>query len=412
MTLRVRAVMYLLVGFICACALACGFSAPAFAQESQPTPATYFDYEYIKEGSPAASCGEGVYIWRLSKDAYDEVERAGGVVLPDTVEVGGVDRPVVAAYLSAEGLGSLDATQCRSLRYLECWGSLERGSVLKAAGCASLERLDCGRNYLRELDLSGCTSLEYLDCSHNELTSLDVTGCPLTETFNCSYNNLSAAALESLEEKSEASVTKTAPQYVSIEGAMVTFGSCVYDGRDWCGNHASGGDYWRSPKISVKMGDVVLKQDVHYALECHHVACDAGAYSVRVYGIGEFNGEVNAEFTVEKASLTEPMVSLPQGSYAYDGSEKLPKPSVAVNGVKQDLSAYEVTYWSADGKRVDSPKDLGAYVVRVTAKDSANTFGTVEKGFAIESPEDAAKANASKKANRSIWKSIWAWSAK
>lgn len=393
MTLRVRAVISLLAGFICACVLACGFTVPAFAQVSEPTPSAYFNYEYIDEGDPAASYGAGVYIWRLSSDAYDEVDRVGGVVLPDTLEVGGVEKPVVAAYLSAEGIGSLDASQCQSLRFLECWGSLERGSVLKVAGCASLERLDCSHNELTELDLTGCTSLEYLDCSHNELTNLDVSDCPLTTFFNCSYNNLGASALKSVVDKAAAAEnSKSEPQCVNIGSAMITFSPCVYDGRNWYGSYPLSRSQWRSPGVSVKMGDVLLKEDVHYAFDRESAARRAGTYAIRVYGMGEFNGEVNATFTIKKAALAKSMVSLSSSSYVYDGSPKMPQVTVAVNGVKQYASEYEVTYWDHAGKRVKAPKAVGTYTVRVEAKDSANTSGVAKKTFTIKPPRTSIRS--------------------
>lgn len=393
MTFRVRAAMSLLVGFMCACVLACGFSQPAFARVSEPTPSSYFNYSYVDEDSPAATYGAGVYIWRLSNAAYEDVDRVGGIVLPKTLEVDGVEYPVVAVYLSAEGLGSLDASQCESLRYLECWGSLDRGSTLKVAGCAKLERLDCGHNKLESLDLSGCASLDYLDCSHNELTSLDLDGVPLKAYFDCSYNNFSNAVLETVGKAAEdAADVITSPQCVNVDTATITFGSCVYDGRNWYGNYALNRANWRTPNISISVGEVALKEDVHYAFDREGDARRAGTYDIRVYGLNDFNGEVNTTFTIQKAPLKASMVSLSAKAFVYDGTAKKPAVTVSVNGVKQYASEYEVTYWDHAGKRVAAPKAVGTYTVRVGTKASANTEGVVKKTFVINPPRTSIKS--------------------
>ncbi len=52
----------------------------------------------------------------------------------------------------------------------------------------NLVKLDCGINYIRELDLTGLTKLETLWCSYNELEELDVTGLPALKELRCDGN--------------------------------------------------------------------------------------------------------------------------------------------------------------------------------------------------------------------------------
>lgn len=61
----------------------------------------------------------------------------------------------------------------------------------------NLQRLDCSRNSLTELDLTACNRLERLDCSGNVLVSLDVNGLRSLTELNCSDNSLPRLDLQS-----------------------------------------------------------------------------------------------------------------------------------------------------------------------------------------------------------------------
>ena len=79
--------------------------------------------------------------------------------------------------------------------------------TLDLSGCTALERLECDRNNLTELNVSGCTSLTRLDCRNNSLAKLDVSGCAALEDLSDSCNNLTelnvsgCAALEDFDNK-------------------------------------------------------------------------------------------------------------------------------------------------------------------------------------------------------------------
>lgn len=61
----------------------------------------------------------------------------------------------------------------------------------------NLERLDCSRNALTELDLTACSHLTRLDCSGNALVRLDVEDLRALVWLDCSQNALAEMDLTS-----------------------------------------------------------------------------------------------------------------------------------------------------------------------------------------------------------------------
>lgn len=86
-------------------------------------------------------------------------------------------------------VGRLDVSDCSELISINCMDEKELVS-LNAAGCSSLQNLDCSWTHIAKLDVTGCDSLSDLNCSCSALTSLDVLPCTALETLNCTFIDL------------------------------------------------------------------------------------------------------------------------------------------------------------------------------------------------------------------------------
>lgn len=63
---------------------------------------------------------------------------------------------------------------------------------LHASGCTSLTDLECGYNPIENLDVSNCISLRNLNCFGNQLTNLELQGCDLLTHIHCPYGHLTS----------------------------------------------------------------------------------------------------------------------------------------------------------------------------------------------------------------------------
>ena len=110
----------------------------------------------------------------------------------------------------SDNLTSLDVTQNKLLKILDCSGSYELETLdvsqnvnlidlicedtglsrLDVTQLTKLEELDCSSNLLTSLDISQNLNLRDLDCAHNKLSKLDVTQLTKLEELDCSNNDL------------------------------------------------------------------------------------------------------------------------------------------------------------------------------------------------------------------------------
>ena len=90
-------------------------------------------------------------------------------------------------------LTELDVSKNTALTYLDCGGN--DLTTLDVGKNTNLEELRCFGNDLTELDLSNNTALTYLDCSSNHLTALDVSMLTSLKTLDCSDNQLTSLNL-------------------------------------------------------------------------------------------------------------------------------------------------------------------------------------------------------------------------
>ena len=107
----------------------------------------------------------------------------------------------------------------------------------------------------------------------------------------------------------------------------------------------------QAQKVTIKVGDVVLEEDVDYTLS-NNIQTNAGNYTLTIAGIGKYNGERTLDFTIEKCVLKRP--SGDSDTFYYNGSQQTylvtPKPSIyTISGNKQT--------------------EVGTHIVEVTLKD-------------------------------------------
>lgn len=103
------------------------------------------------------------------------------------IKISGV---VTGLWCEREGLITLDVSNCRSLKELDCYGN--ELTALDVSNNKALTYLDCGRNELTSLDVSNNKALKYLNCGSNELTSLDMSKCTALTELYCSGNELTS----------------------------------------------------------------------------------------------------------------------------------------------------------------------------------------------------------------------------
>ena len=111
---------------------------------------------------------------------------------------------------------------------------------------------------------------------------------------------------------------------------------------------------------------------------------DAGDAVVTVTGCGNYTGNLEADFTINKATLDKAEITLSEERYVYDGAAKKPAVTVTFNGNEVSADNYSVAY--------SDNTEAGDAKVLVTANETSKNFaGSKEKVFTIHSAslEDA-----------------------
>ena len=106
---------------------------------------------------------------------------------------------------------------------------------------------------------------------------------------------------------------------------------------------------------SVVLNGVTLTEGTDYAL-IGNTGKDVGNYSMTILGINDYSGYVTQAWSISKASITKPTVSV--GSYTYNGSAQGP----TITGFDADTMT----------KTGDSEADAGSYTLDIALKDSTN----------------------------------------
>ena len=103
---------------------------------------------------------------------------------------------------------------------------------------------------------------------------------------------------------------------------------------------------------------------------------DAGDAVVTVTGCGNYTGTLEADFTINKATLDKAEITLSEDRYVYDGAAKKPAVTVTFNGNEVSADNYSVAY--------SDNTEAGDAKVLVTASETSKNFeGSKEKLFTI-----------------------------
>ena len=130
------------------------------------------------------------------------------------------------------------------------------------------------------------------------------------------------------------------------------------------------------PQVTVKDGDEVLEEGVHYTVTLED-SVNAGDYQAVVTGKGAYTGSVSLAYSITPQSISAQWVHVTSESYTYDGTEK--KPSVTVNNGSKDLAAgtdYTVTYQDNIA--------AGSNTAKVIVEGTGNYTAKVTKSFTID----------------------------
>ena len=129
------------------------------------------------------------------------------------------------------------------------------------------------------------------------------------------------------------------------------------------------------------LGQVLTLESIkdYEIVENSNKATEAGTYTTKIVGIGNFTGELTKEFKIAERNISDAVITLEQDSYFYDAKEKTPVNKVEVklgNAVKElkENVDYTVTY--------ENNKEVGKAKATITGK--GNYIGTFEKEFVIE----------------------------
>ncbi|WP_407934821.1 leucine-rich repeat domain-containing protein, partial [Barnesiella intestinihominis] len=78
------------------------------------------------------------------------------------------------------------------------WKDKELAGELDLNGFTALQKVDCSRNQLTEINVSNCTALNTLNVSRNKLSELNIDNCPALIKLDCYKNRLTDLSLSGL----------------------------------------------------------------------------------------------------------------------------------------------------------------------------------------------------------------------
>ena len=154
---------------------------------------------------------------------------------------------------------------------------------------------------------------------------------------------------------------------IDISGAAV---SLEYESTEYTGAAVE-------PAVTVKYGETSLTEGEDYTVS-YTDNVNAGTATVTITGIGDYTGTAEKTFMINALSIKDASISLSATSYTYDGDDKKPSPTVALNNVELIKGTdYTVSY--AD--------NTNAGTATVTIAGAGNYTGTAETEFEIKAQE-------------------------
>lgn len=228
-----------------------------------------------------------------------------------------------------------------------------------------------GLTDISQAEISNVENKEYTGSPITQSPVIKVNGTVLTEgsDYQLSYDkNVNAGtAVMTVTGTGSYTGSKTVEFTIiakatspTVELSQTTF---IYDGSV------------KTPGVTVKSGETVLTEGTDYEVTYPAGRRDVGEYTISVTLKGNYSGSGSAKFVITESS-EEPVVSLSQSSFTYDGTEKTPAVTVkAGDTVLVKETDYTLTY--SEGR-----VNTGQY--NVTVKLKGNYSGTITKKFEIK----------------------------
>lgn len=120
---------------------------------------------------------------------------------------------------------------------------------------------------------------------------------------------------------------------IKDENVIFSATEFTYDGTD------------KKPVVTVEVGNKTLVENTNYTVAFSDNTTDVGTVTVTVEGIGEYEGTVEKNYTIEPASIADYSVSIEDGNWIYDGTPKEPQViSLKNENVVIGADNYIVTY--------------------------------------------------------------------
>ena len=152
----------------------------------------------------------------------------------------------------------------------------------------------------------------------------------------------------------------------ALTNAMLTIQSSgfVYNGQN------------QSPVYEVKDGTTALNADAHYNVTGGSTGKDAGAYTLRITGKGNYTGSAERSWSIEKATLTVTDAAIPAINYdpSFDGA--LNVNSVTFSGLENNEMLTKDTDYTVSG--FTNAKNAGTHQGEAAITVTLNENGTAK----------------------------------
>ena len=131
----------------------------------------------------------------------------------------------------------------------------------------------------------------------------------------------------------------------------------------------------QKPDVTVNNGSVRLAEGTDYTL-VNEGGTMPGQYQVTVTGKGNYSSSASKNYTINKISISDAVVTPSTSVYQYSGKPQNPSVSVRLNGQKLDSSVYTVEY--------SDNINAGTAKITVTAKEDSVYTGSANGSFVID----------------------------
>ena len=152
----------------------------------------------------------------------------------------------------------------------------------------------------------------------------------------------------------------------ALTAAMLTINSTnlVYNGQN------------QSPVYEVKDGNTALNTNAHYDVTSGSTGKDAGAYTLRITGKGNYTGTVEKAWSIEKATLTVTGADIPAINYDPDFDGALNVNSVTFSGLMNGETLTKDTDYTVSG--FTNAKNAGTHRGEAAITVTLNENGTAK----------------------------------